>query len=165
VALPLADQTVVVTGEVPGMDRDAARAAVRALGGTVGAGVTRHADLLVVGAGAGAAKLRKAAELGVRQLPADAFAALVRAPQSWDGSPVGTVPSAPAEPPVQARRTTGGHGAGSSSWIRHGRYITVVNCRCGWRHEAARYNDARSAHSAHRQAVGDPDLVLEETAA
>jgi hypothetical protein len=127
--------------------------------------VTRHVDLLVVGEGAGAAKLRKAAELEVRQLPAEAFAELLRDPQSWDGKPLGAVVSAPVSPSTPVQRASGAHGAGSSSWMRNGRYVTVVNCRCGWRHEAPRYNDARTAHSAHRQSVGDPDLVLEETAA
>ncbi|HSP38348.1 MAG TPA: BRCT domain-containing protein [Frankiaceae bacterium] len=164
-ALPFANLTVVVTGEVPGMDRDGARAAVRLLGGTAAAGVTRSVDLLVVGEGAGVAKLRKAGELEIRQLTAKAFAALVREPESWDGNPLGSVASPPVEPSAPAERATGGHGAGSSSWMRAGRYVTVVNCRCGWRHEADRYNDARSAHSDHRRAVGDPDLANEETAA
>lgn len=159
---PLASLTVVVTGEVPGMDRSAAKAAVRRLGGTDAPGVTRTVDLLVVGEGAGVAKLCKAAALGLRQLPAEAFAELVRSPESWDGSPLGEVPveSAPvAQVPVQ--RSSGRHGAGSSSWVRDGRYVTVVHCRCGWRDEADRYNDARSSHTAHREAVGDPDLALE----
>jgi hypothetical protein len=163
--LPLAAQTVVVTGEVPGMDREAARAAVRTLGGAAAAGVTKSVDLLVVGEGAGVSKLRKAAALGLRQLPADAFAALVAAPQSWDGQPLGDVVAEQAAPEMSEQRVTGAHGAGSSSWLRDGRYVTVVNCRCGWKDEAARYNDARTAHSAHRRAVGDPDLALEETAA
>jgi hypothetical protein len=162
--LPFAAQTVVVTGEVPGMDREAARAAVRTLGGTPAAGVTKSVDLLVVGEGAGISKLRKAAALGLRQLSADAFAALVAQPESWDGKPLGAVVVEVA-PVVPEQRVTGAHGAGSSSWLRDGRYVTVVNCRCGWKDEADRYNDARSAHSAHRRAVGDPDLASEETAA
>jgi hypothetical protein len=164
---PFASLTVVVTGEVPGMDRSAARAAVRALGGSDAAGVTRTVDLLVVGAGAGLAKLRKAATLGLRQLSAEAFAELVRSPGSWDGTPPGeaVVEPAAAAPEVPAERPSGRHGAGSSSWMRDGRYVTVVHCRCGWRSEAYRYNDARSSHTAHREAVGDPDLALEAPAA
>ena len=163
--LPLAAQTVVVTGEVPGMDREAARAAVRTLGGTPAAGVTKSVDLLVVGEGAGISKLRKAAALGLRQLPAEVFAGLVAQPQTWDGEPLGDVVEETAGSAVPEQRVTGAHGAGSSSWLRDGRYVTVVNCRCGWKDEADRYNDARTAHSAHRRAVGDPDLTVEETAA
>ena len=96
--LPLAAHTVVVTGEVPGMDREAARAAVRTLGGAPAAGVTKSVDLLVVGEGAGVSKLRKAASLGLRQLPADAFAALVAEPETWDGQPLGTVVAEEAAP-------------------------------------------------------------------
>lgn len=159
---PLASLTVVVTGEVPGMDRAAAKAAVRRLGGTDAAGVTRTVDLLVVGKGAGVSKLRKAAALGLRQVPAAAFAELARSPESWDGGPLGEVPVEPAAPAhVPVQRSSGRHGAGSSSWVRDGRYVTVVHCRCGWRDEADRYNDARSSHTAHREAVGDPDLALE----
>lgn len=165
-SLPFASLTVVVTGEVPGLDRSAARAAVRDLGGSDAAGVTANVDLLVVGEKAGVAKLRKAAALGIRQLPAADFAALVRDPGSWDGEPVGEVAtSGTPEAPSARPRLSGVHGAGSSSWMRDGRYVTVVHCRCGWRDEAYRYNDARSAHTAHRLAVGDPDLVLEDTAA
>jgi hypothetical protein len=159
---PLAEQTVVVTGEVPGMDRPAAQAAVRALGGTVAAGVTRSVDLMVVGEGAGLSKLRKAAALGVRQLPAQAFAAMVLDPASVPADePLGAVAAAPA-PVVPVQRATGAHGAGSASWIRDGRYVTVVNCRCGWKSEADRYNDARMQHSAHREYVGDPDLGIDD---
>lgn len=166
VTLPFSSLTVVVTGEVPGLDRSAARAAVRELGGTDAAGVTASVDLLVVGEKAGAAKLRKAAALGVRQLSAEAFVQIMRDPGSWDGSPLGEIVAAdvPAAS-VPAVRAMGAHGAGSSSWMRDGRYVTVVRCRCGWSDEAYRYNDARSAHSAHRRAVGDPDLALEEAAA
>jgi hypothetical protein len=104
--------------------------------------------------------------LGVRQLSAEAFAALAQDPASWDGQPLGELAAA-SQPAVQvpSQRPAGAHGAGSSSWIRDGRYVTVVRCRCGWSDEAYRYNDARSAHSAHRRAVGDPDLALEESAA
>lgn len=161
---PLASQTVVVTGEVPGMDRPAAQAAVRALGGTVAAGVTRTVDLMVVGEGAGLSKLRKAAALGVRQVTAEAFAAMVRDPECVPtDEPLGAVAELPA-PAVPVQPPTGAHGAGSSSWMRDGRYVTVVNCRCGWKSEAERYNDARTQHSAHREHVADPDLALDDTA-
>src|ERR1700710_1749779 len=120
---------------------------------------------MVVGEGAGVSKLRKAAALGVRQLTAEAFAAMVRDPEAIDvDEPLGVVAAAPAAVTAPASsRPTGAHGAGSSSWMRDGRYVTVVNCRCGWKSEADRYNDARTQHSAHREAVADPDLALDET--
>lgn len=145
------------------MDREAARAAVRKLGGVPAAGVTGTVDLLVVGDGAGAAKLRKAAEFGLRQLPAGSFAVLARDPSTWDGAALGEVPvPAVPEPRQEVATARGVHGAGSCSWMRDGHYVTVVTCRCGWQAEAPRFNDARSLHSAHRRAVDDPDLAFED---
>ena len=63
-SLPLSGWRVVVTGDVPGMTRDAAQEAVRMMGGTAASSVTPSTDLLVVGKGAGASKLAKAADLG-----------------------------------------------------------------------------------------------------
>ena len=87
--LPLTGWRVVVTGDVPGLSRDAAREAVRNLGGTSVTSVAPSTDLLVVGRGAGAAKLATAAALALRQLPAADFALLAENPDSWDGRPLG----------------------------------------------------------------------------
>lgn len=70
---PLAGLVVVVTGSVPGLTRGAAKAAVAAAGGTPAASLSARTSLLVVGSGAGGAKLKKAAELGVEVVEAGRF--------------------------------------------------------------------------------------------
>jgi DNA ligase (NAD+) len=72
---PLAGKTVVVSGTVPGMTRDAARSAVERLGGTSAGSVSTKTDLLVAGDGAGS-KLAKAETLGVEVMDAAQFAEL-----------------------------------------------------------------------------------------
>eukprot|EP00741_Cyanophora_paradoxa_P007572 tig00001155_g7324.t1 len=91
--LPLAGLKVLVTGRVPGLSRAEAQGRVRELGGQLssGATVTRGVSLLVVGEGAGAAKLEKAAELGTRVLPAEEFARL----RPGDRLPASEAPPAP----------------------------------------------------------------------
>jgi DNA ligase (NAD+) len=68
----LAGETVVITGTLATMTRDAARDAARAAGATVTDSVSRKTTLLVVGAEAGS-KLRKAEELGVPVVDEDEF--------------------------------------------------------------------------------------------
>jgi DNA ligase (NAD+) len=75
--------TVVVTGSVPGLTRDEGNEAVETLGGRSSGSVSRRTDLVVVGDGAGS-KADKAAQLGVRILPADRFAALIDAHRAGD---------------------------------------------------------------------------------
>ena len=107
VSLPLSGWRVVVTGDVPGLSRDAAQEAVRTMGGTVASSVTPSTDLLVVGTGAGASKLAKAAALGIRQLPAAPFAELAENPDRWDGRPLGELPEDDVDalaPPERAER-------------------------------------------------------------
>lgn len=70
--------TVVVTGAVPGLTRDEGNEAVERLGGKSSGSVSKRTDLVVVGEGAGS-KADKAAQLGIRILPADEFAALLDA--------------------------------------------------------------------------------------
>ncbi|HYN94436.1 MAG TPA: NAD-dependent DNA ligase LigA, partial [Pilimelia sp.] len=81
-ALPLrkpdgTPMTVVVTGAVPGLTRDEGNAAVETLGGRSAGSVSKRTDLVVVGDGAGS-KAAKAEQLGIRILPADEFAALLK---------------------------------------------------------------------------------------
>jgi DNA ligase (NAD+) len=78
---PLAGETVVITGTLAAMTRDAARDAARRAGATVTDSVTRKTTLLVVGADAGS-KLRKAEELGVRTVDEDEFTRLLGGPAS-----------------------------------------------------------------------------------
>ena len=73
---PLAGKTLVVTGTLPGFSRVGAEGAIRAAGGTVGSGVSRHTDYLVAGEAAGG-KLAKAQSLGVPVIDEVAFRALL----------------------------------------------------------------------------------------
>jgi DNA ligase (NAD+) len=82
-----APMTVVVTGAVPGMTRNEGNEAVEQLGGRSSGSVSRSTDLVVVGDGAGS-KATKAAQLGVRIMPADRFAALHAAHLDGDADTV-----------------------------------------------------------------------------
>ncbi len=73
---PLTGRTVVVTGTLGRMSRDAARAAVVAAGGKVTNSVSRATDLLVAGTGGGG-KRAKAASLGVPIVGERAFHAIL----------------------------------------------------------------------------------------
>ncbi len=70
--LPLAGQTVVVTGTLPTLDRDAAEALVVELGGKASGSVSKKTSFVVAGDKAGS-KLAKAAELGIEVLDEAAF--------------------------------------------------------------------------------------------
>jgi DNA ligase (NAD+) len=74
---PLAGKTVVFTGALSGLTREAAAELVRQAGGRVTDSVSRGTDLVVAGAEPGA-KLDRARALGVRTLGAGAFLALVK---------------------------------------------------------------------------------------
>jgi DNA ligase (NAD+) len=66
-SLPLGGLTVVITGTLSGMQREAAEDALRVLGAKVSGSVSKKTSFLVVGADAGS-KLAKAQALGVRIL-------------------------------------------------------------------------------------------------
>jgi len=74
---PLAGATVVVTGTVPGYSREEAEEAIRRAGGRATGSVSRRTSVVVVGDEPGAAKLDRAAELGVPTLPAAEFGRLL----------------------------------------------------------------------------------------
>jgi DNA ligase (NAD+) len=82
--------TVVVTGSVPGLTRNEGNEAVETLGGKSSGSVSARTDLVVVGDGAGS-KADKAATLGVRVLPAEQFAALLRAHTDGDLDTIRTI--------------------------------------------------------------------------
>jgi DNA ligase (NAD+) len=78
-ALPqtLDGKTVVVTGAVPGYTREEAEEAIMARGGKSPGSVSKKTDVVVVGDSPGASKLKKAEDLGIPQLDATSFQALL----------------------------------------------------------------------------------------
>jgi DNA ligase (NAD+) len=62
---PLTGMTLVVTGTLPGLSRDAARQLIESHGGKVTDSVSKKTDYLVLGAEPGS-KLEKARSLGVK---------------------------------------------------------------------------------------------------
>lgn len=73
----LQGKAVVVTGSVEGYSRDEAEAAIIARGGTSPGSVSKKTYCVVVGEAPGASKLTKAEELGVPQVGASEFEALL----------------------------------------------------------------------------------------
>ncbi|MEI7437255.1 MAG: NAD-dependent DNA ligase LigA, partial [bacterium] len=73
---PLAGMTVVLTGTLTGLTRDAAKAALRQRGATVTDSVSRKTSLVIAGADAGS-KLEKARALGVKVLDEAEFNSLL----------------------------------------------------------------------------------------
>ena len=69
--------TVVVTGSVPGYTREEAEEAILARGGKSPGSVSKKTFALVLGDAPGASKLKKAEELGIPIVPADAFDSLL----------------------------------------------------------------------------------------
>ena len=78
-ALPLAGKTFVITGTLPNLGRDEAKAMLEAAGAKVAGSVSKKTDYLVAGAEAGS-KLAKAQELGVAVLDEAGMRALLGAP-------------------------------------------------------------------------------------
>jgi DNA ligase (NAD+) len=69
--------TIVVTGAVSGYTREEAEEAIVARGGKSPGSVSKKTFALVVGDAPGASKLKKAEELGIPMVPAEAFEALL----------------------------------------------------------------------------------------
>jgi DNA ligase (NAD+) len=76
----VAGKVFVLTGTLPSLTRDAAKAMVEAAGGKVGASVSKKTDCVVAGAEAGS-KLEKARLLGVSILDEGQFLAMLNAEQ------------------------------------------------------------------------------------
>jgi DNA ligase (NAD+) len=74
----LAGKAVVVTGAVPGYSREGAEEAIMARGGTSPGSVSKKTFALVVGDAPGAAKLKKAEEVGTPVVDAAAFETLLQ---------------------------------------------------------------------------------------
>jgi DNA ligase (NAD+) len=69
-SLPLQDLTFVITGTLPGMDREEAKAMIEGAGGKASGSVSSKTDYLLAGENAGS-KLDKARELGVKVIGLD----------------------------------------------------------------------------------------------
>lgn len=74
---PLKDKTLVITGTLANMTREAASELIQQAGGKLGSGVTKKTDYLVVGADPGGSKYNKAQQLGVPILDESALLQLV----------------------------------------------------------------------------------------
>lgn len=64
-ALPLAGQSYIISGSIPGYGREEAEEALRARGATITKSVTRNTTALIVGEKPGQSKLDKATKLGI----------------------------------------------------------------------------------------------------
>lgn len=85
-ALPLQGKTLVLTGTLQQMSRDAAKAALLALGAKVAGSVSAKSSAVIAGEAAGS-KLAKAEQQGIPVLDESALVALLNDPQSfvWPG--------------------------------------------------------------------------------
>jgi DNA ligase (NAD+) len=80
----LQGKTLVLTGTLPTLTRDAAKEMIEAAGGKVAGSVSKKTDYVVAGAEAGS-KLARAQELGVAVLDEQALLEMLDAPQGEPG--------------------------------------------------------------------------------
>lgn len=75
-ALPLAGQSYIISGSIPGYGREEAEEALRARGATITKSVTKNTTALIVGEKPGQSKLDKATKLGIPVLGIEDFGRL-----------------------------------------------------------------------------------------
>jgi hypothetical protein len=164
--LPLDGETVVITGDVPEMERSAAQQAARDMGAKVVSSVTATTTLVVHGPGAGRSKLDKARSRGLRLLAADAFRLLAENPDSWDGVRLGE-PAGPSadddedrELPTAVRSEEPPHRLNTTSASPGGVWTVWGSCRCGeWKVRVSSTAEARAAYAEHATDEPDEDFV------
>jgi hypothetical protein len=78
--IDVAGKTVVLTGDLEAMDRDAAKAWLEGLGAKVSSSVSKKTDLVIAGREPGPKKLQQAAELGIRVVDEDELRAAFTLP-------------------------------------------------------------------------------------
>jgi hypothetical protein len=94
--LEVKGQTIVLTGDLDAMDRDAAKAWLESLGAKVSSSVSKKTTLIIAGREPGPKKLQQAAELGIRVIEEEELVSLI------------DMPSEPAAPRTVAKGTTPG---------------------------------------------------------
>jgi hypothetical protein len=164
--LPLAGETVVITGDVPEMERKDAQQAARELGATVVSSVTASTTLVVHGPGAGRSKLDKARSRGLRLLDAAAFRELAENPDAWDGvrlgepADAGRDDDAERELPKTGRPAEPAHRLNTTSASPDGVWTVWASCRCGeWKLRTTSTAEARAAYAEHHVDEPDDDVV------
>ena len=73
----LAGLTILATGTLNNFSRDGIKQSVIENGGTYASGISKKLDYLIVGAAAGSSKLKKAEELGIKQISEDDYINLI----------------------------------------------------------------------------------------
>lgn len=74
----LAGLTILATGTLNNFSRDEIKESVLENGGSYASGISKKLDYLIVGSAAGSSKLKKAAELGIKQITEDEYLNLIK---------------------------------------------------------------------------------------
>lgn len=103
---PFAGKTVVLTGSLPTLGRDEAKAMLEEAGAKVAGSVSKKTDWVIAGAEAGS-KLDKATELGVPVIDEAAFLSLLRGAEDKAGMDDVIVPDQENPPPAPKKMKLG----------------------------------------------------------
>jgi DNA ligase (NAD+) len=77
-AQPLAGKTFVITGTLPSMSRNEAKALIEGAGGKVTSSVSKKTDYLLVGESPGGSKFNKAQSLDIPMIEEDALRGMIQ---------------------------------------------------------------------------------------